>query len=255
MLRIDIRLRYAARRTRWPAHWRDYRAVAGRAEGQRRRVDLLGVAGIGKTTFTKELAYALGERVPRCTGKKPLPDDWAQTFNDIYRNHFAFSAGEDDSWLNKHRRTVHLTDVVHREKQILQCDSDQIVLNGVSILRHRLSYFVQEAAHRPEFVTGLLSDRIVVLCTSKDPIGRSIEGKITRGDRDSDAEDLERQVAKRVEKIHSAVEVLKSLGIPVLELDLDLPKKHAIAQTAQFMHEHGMYSRPISRHRARFTAS
>jgi hypothetical protein len=255
MLRIDTRLRYAARRTRWPAHWRDYRAVAGRAGEQRRRVDFLGVAGIGKTTFTKELAYALGERVPRCNGKKSLSDDWANTFDDIYRNHFVFSATEDDSWLSKHRRTVHLTDVVHREKEILQCDSDQIVLNGVSILRHRLSYFVQEATHRPEFVTGLLSDRIVVLCTSKDPIGRSIEGKITRGDKDSHAEDLEHKVAERVEKIHSAVEVLKNLGVPVLELDLDLPKRYAISHTAQFMHDNGMRSGPISRHRARLTAS
>ena len=247
MFTIDARLRYLARRTRWPAHWQDFRAVTGVATGGRRRVDLLGVAGIGKTTFTRELAYALGERVPRCQATRPVPDDWAVALNEIYNNHFTLSAAEDHSWADKHRRTIHLTDVMKREKKILGCESNQIVLNGVSILRHRLSYFTKQAAKRPEFIAGLLSDRVVVLCTADDPVSRSIRGKVSRGDKDSDADNLRQRVDDRVSKLDAAVSVLRSLGVPVLELNLDQPRPQAIAQVARFMREHGMDSKKLSR--------
>lgn len=251
MFKIDARLRYAARGTKWPNHWKDYRAVAGTVSGPRGRVDLLGVAGIGKTTFTKQLAASLGERVPRCRGKKPLPGDWEIAFNEIYDKHFMLSATEDDSWANKHRRTIHLTEVVNLEKNILRCDSDQIVLNGVSILRHRLSYFAKQAADRPDFVAGLLSDRVIVLCTADDPVARSIRGKITRGDSDSDADNLEQRVSDKVKKIDSSVGVLERLGVPVLRLDLDQPRPRAIAEVARFMQHHGMESRFLTRQAAR----
>jgi hypothetical protein len=235
----------------WPAQWKDYRVVASSGHGSRGRVDLLGVAGIGKTTFTRQLAFALGERTPRCRGKKPVPEDWAIAFEEIYNDHFQFSASVDDSWTNKHRRTVHLTEVIDLEKNILQCDSNRIVLNGVSLLRHRLSYFVEQAEARPDFVARLLSDRVIVLCTAKDPVSRSIRGKITRGDRDSRARGLELRVADKVEKIEVAVRALKSLSVPVLELDLDQPRPQAIAQVARFMHDNGMESTYLTRQASR----
>jgi hypothetical protein len=251
MIRIDSRLRYLARGSKWPAHWQDYRVITGQSTTARHRVDFLGVAGIGKTTFIKDFALALGERVPRCDQKTPLTDDWAVAFNEIYDKHFLLSQTEDPSWSSKHRRTGHLTDVIELEHTILRCGGDQLVINGVGILRHRLSYFSKQAATRPEFIQSLLSDRVVVLCVSDDPVARSIRGKKKRGDRDADRDGLGETVAYRVEKIQAAVDVLKSLGIPVLELNLDQPRPAAIAQAAKFLHEAGMDSTLIRRHAAK----
>ena len=247
MLRIDSRLRYLARGSKWPAHWQDYRTVVGHSTTARHRVDFLGVAGIGKTTFIRELAMALGERVPRCDKKVSLSEDWAVAFNDIYDKHFLLSRTEDNSWSNKHRRTAHLTDVIDLEHTILRCGSDQLVINGVGILRHRLSYFSKQAATRPEFIGSLLSDRVVVLCVSDDPVARSIRGKKKRGDRDAHRDGLADAVAYKVEKLHAAVDVLKTLGVPVLELNLDQPRPQAIAQVARFMRDNGMTSPRITR--------
>ena len=251
MLRIDSRLRYLARGSKWPAHWQDYRSIAGHASTARHRVDFLGVAGIGKTTFIRDLAVALGERVPRCEKKEPLGEDWAVAFNEIYDKHFLLSQTEDHSWANKHRRTAHLTDVIELEQKILRCGSDQLVINGVGVLRHRLSYFSKQAATRPDFIRRLLSDRVVVLCVADDPVARSIRGKKQRGDRDANRDGLDETVAYRVQKIQAAVEVLGSLGVPVLELNLDQPRPHAIAQVARFMRDAGMDSPHLKRYAAK----
>jgi hypothetical protein len=210
-------------------------------------VDFLGVAGIGKTTFIRDLAGALGERVPRCEKKTPISDDWASAFNEIYDKHFVLSQTEDSSWSSKHRRTSHLTEVVELEQKILRCAGDQLVINGVGILRHRLSYFSKQAATRPDFIRRLLSDRVVVLCVSDDPVARSIRGKRQRGDSDADRDGLDETVAYRVEKTQAAVDVLRGLGVPVLELNLDQPRPQAIAQVARFMKDAGMDSPKLRR--------
>jgi hypothetical protein len=251
MLRIDSRLRYLARGSQWPAHWQDYRVVAGHATTPRHRVDFLGVAGIGKTTFIRDLAMALGERVPRCDKKVSLSDDWAMAFNEIYDKHFLLSQTEDNSWSNKHRRTAHLNDVIDLEHTILRCGGSQVVINGVGILRHRLSYFSKQAAGRPDFIRSLLSDRVVVLCVSDDPVARSIQGKRQRGDRDAHRDGLADAVSYKVEKLHAAADVLRGLGVPVLEVNLDQPRPQAIAQVARFMHENGMVSPKLRRYAAK----
>ena len=219
----------------------------GHSTTARHRVDFLGVAGIGKTTFIRDLAMALGERVPTCDKKVPLGDDWAVAFNEIYDKHFLLSQTEDNSWSNKHRRTAHLTDVIDLEHTILRCGADQLVINGVGILRHRLSYFSKQAKTRPDFIAGLLRDRVVVLCVADDPVARSIRGKQTRGDRDAHRDGLADAVSYKVEKLYAAVEVLTALDVPVLELNLDQPRPQAIAQVARFMRDHGMTSPRISR--------
>jgi hypothetical protein len=221
--------------------------VDGHATTPRHRVDFLGVAGIGKTTFIRDLAMALGERVPRCDKKAALSDEWATAFNEIYDKHFLLSQTEDNSWSNKHRRTAHLHDVIELEHTILRCGGNQVVINGVGILRHRLSYFTKQSATRPDFIAQLLSDRVVVLCVADDTVARSIRGKKQRGDRDANRDGLVDLVSYKVQKLHAAADVLQSLGVPVLELNLDQPRPQAIAQVARFMSDNGMVSPRISR--------
>jgi hypothetical protein len=247
MVRIDPRLRYLAARQTWPVYWQDFRVVGGTVEGPRTRLDFLGVTGIGKSYLTNQTALALGEKVPRMAKEKPVSSEWGEAFTDIYRDHFSFMASDRVSWEDKHRKTVHLNDVIGLERQITRFHHDQIVINGVSILRHRLSYFVEQAGVRPEFVSTLLDNRLVVVCGSTDPVARSIAGKIKRGDRPFVPDEIRDTLAAKVTELRDAVSVIEGLGVPVLDIDLDKPVPENIGLIASFMASHGMSSAAIRR--------
>jgi hypothetical protein len=248
MLRIDPRLRYLAARQTWPVYWQDFRVIGGSVEGPRTRLDFLGITGIGKSYLTHQTALALGERVPRMAKEKPVSDQWGEAFGDIYRDHFRFMASDSVAWEDKHRKTVHLNDVIGLERQIMRFHHDQIVINGVSVLRHRLSYFVEQAGMRPDFVSALLRDRLVVVCGSTDPVARSIAGKIKRGDRPFVPDEIRDTLAAKVSTLREAVGAIEALGVPVLDIDLDRPVPENIRRIASFMVEHGMVSPRIKRH-------
>jgi hypothetical protein len=247
MVPIDARLRYLSRATLWPPHWEDVRGLRGQAGGAKYRLDVLGVAGIGKTTFTRTLAGALGETVPVFSSQQPLSEEWAIAFDELYDNHYALMTSGDVSWADKHRTASHLSYIIGLEQKILRSPPGHLLINGVSILRHRLSYFSEQAAVRPDFVSRLLSDRVVILCGSADPVTRSIAGKTTRGDRDARDANVREAVTRKVEKVQLSVEAIKNLGVPVLDLDMDLPVRENIPRVAFFLAEQGMRSPAIAR--------
>ena len=85
---IDTLLRYLAQGKLWPQYLVDFRAMSGEITGQSSRIDFLGVTGIGKTFLTRELAYGVNERVPELSRERPVSDDWAEVFNNLYEEHF-----------------------------------------------------------------------------------------------------------------------------------------------------------------------
>lgn len=247
---IDTRLRYLARGRMWPEYLVDFRAVSGKVTGERSRIDFLGVTGIGKTFLTRELAYALGERVPEPGRERPLSEEWADVFRDLYEDHFRAMAKEP-SWEVKHRTTSHLTHVIDLEQKILRFHRNQITFNGISVLRHRLKYFAGLAKTDPEKVANLFSDRLVVLCTAEDAVERSLAGKKKRRDSNAQDENIRDYVANQVDRIHSGVTTIESAGVPVLEVNLDRPVLDSIAQIARFMGSWGLQSRQIDRYAAK----
>ena len=230
----------------WPEYLVDFRAVSGEVTGERSRIDFLGVTGIGKTFLTRELAYALGERVPEPGRERPVSDEWAEVFRDLYEDHFRAMAKES-SWEVKHRTTSHLTRVIDLEQKILRFHRNQITFNGISVLRHRLKYFSALASTDPDKLAGLFSDRLVVLCSADDAVERSLAGKKKRLDRNAQDDNIRDYVANQVDRIHSGVRAIELAGVPVLEVNLDRPIPESILTIAGFMAAHGIRSRPVTR--------
>jgi hypothetical protein len=242
---IDVRLRYLAIGLTWPVYWRDVKSIVGRVTGQRYRVDVLGPAGIGKTTFIGALAQSLGERVPHLGKHHPVSPEWAEAFNHLYSTHFLLMEKDWLGWEDRHSKTLHLSQIVDLEKLILQSSRQQIVINGVGVIRHRLGHFSKLSKERPDFVAHLLSDRVFINCASRDPVSRAVGGKRARGDRDAFDDRVTKAVTRKVEKISRGVDAIKDLGVPVLDLDMDRPRKQNIALVADFLRQHGMTSTAI----------
>lgn len=247
MVNVDPRLRYLASGRLWPVYWRDVRALTGITTSGTHRVDVLGVAGIGKTTFTQHLTRALGERVPVLRASKALSPEWDDTLGALYNAHFSFMSLDEVSPDDKHRLTAHLTQLVDVERKILRSAQRQILVNGVSLLRHRLAFFADYTENNPSLVPRLFGDRLVILCRSEDPVQRSIEGKKKRGDRDVGRDDLVESVTERVALIDDAVGRLRQRGLRVVEVNLDRPLEENVSVVALFMAQHGMDSRAIRR--------
>lgn len=255
---IDVRLRYLAQGLTWPVYWRDVKSIAGCVAGERHRVDVLGAAGIGKTTFIGALAHALGERVPRLEKLNPVSAEWAEAFHSLYSTHLRMMADDSLGWEMRHSKTLHLSQVVDLEQRILRSSRQQIVINGVGIIRHRLAHFSKMAKAQPDFVAHLLSDRVFINCASRDPVARAVGGKRSRGDQDAYDENVTSAVSRKVEKVSRGVDAIRDIGVPVLDLDMDRPRKENIALVADFLGQYGMISRAIdaqSRKASRYFAT
>lgn len=242
---IDVRLRYLAKGLTWPVYWRDVKSIGGRVTGERYRVDVLGAAGIGKTTFIGALAQSLGERVPHFDKRNPVPAEWAEALNHLYSTHLRMMSDDALGWEMRHGKTLHLSQVIDLEQRILRSSRQQIVINGVGVIRHRLAHFSKLAIARPDFVATLLSDRVFINCASSDPVARAVGGKRSRGDQDAYDDNVTSAVSRKVEKVSRGVDALKDIGVPVLDLDMDRPRKENIALVSDFLRQHGMTSPTI----------
>ena len=209
-------------------------------------MDVIGLGGIGKTYFTKYLAGHLGTVSPRESNQdRAFSSEWTQVFESVMTGLGRKFASPELSWERKVDKLWHLGNVFELEKKCLQSPPNSFVVNNESILRHRLTWFVDTASTQPELIKNLLNDRLLLICEAEDPVERSLRGRINRGDAVDLGPKSRESVSKSVSNTRASASILSSLGVPTLVVNLDDPVRENVSRVANFLKENQVTSRRI----------
>ena len=230
----------------WPRYWKDIYFVKATVIGTRKRMDVIGLGGIGKTYFTKHLAGHLGTVSPRKGNQdRTISSEWTQVFESVMRGVGRKFASTGLTWERKVDKLWHLGNVFELEKKSLQSPPSSLVVNNESILRHRLTWFVDTASTQPDLIKNLLNDRLVLICEAKDPVERSLRGRTNRGDAVDYGAKSQESLSKSVQKTRDSASILNSLGVPTLVVSLDHPVRENVSRVAKFLEQNQVTSRRI----------
>lgn len=210
-------------------------------------MDVIGPSGIGKTHFSKRLAANLGVRFPATRGESEHSSEWVDFFD------FTLSASGEKilssgiKWEKKVEQITHLCNRFELEKKALYRPARALFLNDESLVRSRWGQIVDSALTRPEFVSNLLRDRLILICDADDPAGRSLSGRKKRREEVMDSPQFRQKLAKQMVRTRQGGTTLASVGVPVLTINLDCPVSHNVAIVAKFLDENDVTSRNIRR--------
>jgi hypothetical protein len=242
---FDARFKYVLKGRMWERRWRDWRFLAAQATGPRYRIELMGLSGIGKSYFTQHVVRALGEKVPVLLPPRELSPEWVEALEQIIDHRINTLR---DSELGGKKKLDIMTDFttnVNFDIKIMRRYYGQVIVNSESLLRSNSDFFRKAAESRGAHVQTLLQDRVVIFCTSDDPVSRALQGRRKRGDRHTPHADID-DVRERSEKLEEAVARLAGLAIPVLTINLDAPVRDNVQTVTRFLHHNGVTSRAIS---------
>lgn len=229
-----------------PFLWQEIRFIRTEPTQKRNRLDIIGPKGIGKSVLTSYLAYHFGEAGPKQKRvHAPIPTAWSEAFGIIISSLGQWLDSSKSSNDKKLRKMVLHGASLDLESRIMTQLAFNFAINPESLVRYQLGWFASAAVSRPEFVSTLLQDRLLLLCGAADPIERAIRGRKKRGDALPDTPQAQNSLRKQVQEIGHNVAILASIGIPVLTIDLDRPIRQNVAIVAAFLQDNHVTSRRI----------
>lgn len=213
---------------------------------------MLGVSGIGKTFFSNELAIRLGQ--PPDPPSLRVRIDGTST--SIERPRADFFQEVLSKRINRERWSAKDYLGIKRVVGVFEADAiwDQIsgsmaVIFSSGLVQWSRGVLSELAATNQEDFHALLSERLVIFCTSDNPGLRGTRGRIARGSSEPSALTAKNIEARANSDLHIQrfAKVLEAQGVPVLRLNLDKPVNENVALVATFLQKNGITSPRISR--------
>ena len=244
---LDPRIRWALRGQMWPKWWRDFSFIKASQVGERNRLEVIGLGGIGKTHFARNLKRRLGVMSPTRITSTEFSPEWSQLFNSALSQHGQRLMSPEVEWEKKVKSMRKFLGRVELEEKAFRRPNKAVVINTESLVRSRWNQIAGLAATRPEFISNLLRDRLILVCEADDPAGRSLQGRKKRGEDVTDSPHLRQKLNEQMFRIREAAIVLASLGVPVLTINLDRSISYNVPLVAKFLHENAVTSKKIRR--------
>ena len=242
---LDPRIRWALRGQMWPKYWSAIHFIKCSSIGERTHLDLIGPPGIGKTHFSKRLATNLGVRSPANLGETKYSSEHVEFFEITLSAIGEKILSPGIEWEKKVQKITHLSNRFELERKALHRPAHALFLNDESLVRHGWDQIVGLATVRPEFITNLLRDRLILVCDADDPADRILKGRKKRGEDVTDSPQFRQKLNEQMFRIREAAIVLASLGVPVLTINLDRSISYNVPLVAKFLHENAVTSRKI----------
>lgn len=226
-----------------PALSHDLWCIYTESTGERNRLDVIGPGGIGKSWFTSRLTKKLGRVWPvNAEEHSPLPDDWAEAIQLFLLELGERFGSPGVSFGKQLERMDFRAKLLHLETEMMTKLSFGFAINTESLARHELEWFANIALGRPEFVSTLMKDRLLLVCSADQPADRVINGLKARGKDVTDTLEKRASIDKRLRKTLKNVSILESLGVPVLVINLDMPIRQNVAIVARFLSDNQVTS-------------
>jgi hypothetical protein len=246
MFPFDSRIKYVLKGRMWERRWRDWRFLNATAHGPRHHIELLGLPGIGKTYLTNQLVKSFGERVPTLMPPRELSEEWAETLTKIVDNRIEkLHSSDADSWMKIHQMD-YFVQCLRFDVKTMRRYYGQVLINSESLLRSNTDFFIDAASTNLALVEKLLENRLIVYCTSNDPVGRSVRGQRSRGDHEMFQRD-DAANKKILAKYQEFLDLLAEGVTPVLTINLDDPYEDSAGRIAQWLRKHNITGKRIER--------
>jgi hypothetical protein len=245
MFPFDARLKYVVKGRMWERRWRDWRFLKAKAHGPRYQIEILGLPGIGKTCLTNQLVKSFGERVPTLMPSRELSPEWAETLAEIVDHRIdRLHSSDADSWMKIHQMD-YFVQCLRFDVKTMRRYYGQVLINSENLLRSNPDFFVDAASTNLPLVEKLLKNRLIVYCTSNDPVGRSVRGQQSRGDHDMFQRDHATN-EKSLARYQKFLDLLSQGVTPVLTINLDDPYEHSAGRIAQWLRVNNISGKRIN---------
>jgi len=207
---------------RLPA-WRDDRFLRAKCEGSYRRIEFLGMGGIGKSYLNNQLVRHVGEGVPSRSLETALSPEYVSAFDKVFRMELERRVSSQRRSPLRLSNLRNFVQVMEFDERVEKAYSGQPFSTASGLLHWARVTLAQVATEEPRIVQKVMANRLVVYCTATHPGERSASGLVARGSRavNDVSSDLIRRRDLADQRLGEVADLFSGLGVPVLRLKLD----------------------------------
>ena len=219
--------------------------------GPKWRIELVGVSGVGKSFLSERLTERLAGpfQWPRSFAPSSPGSGRDAVRGELFQVALSKHVADSSNPNKKFTKVRRLAGVFEADRKWDGGSGDSPVIFASGLVQWLREELAELAEKRRKDFEELMSERLVIFCTSDNPGLRGTTGRIARGSADSSTMTAQtvRSRSNADIELHKFSKVVESHGVPVLRLNLDKPVDENVAHVAAFLQRNDITSPRIAR--------